>query len=333
MGDTGPCGPCTEVFYDHGSSILGGPPGSVDQDGDRYVEIWNLVFMQYERNAVGELKPLPKPSVDTGMGLERLAAVMQGVHSNYETDLFQPLIKAAAELAKVKDLTATSLRVIADHIRACSFLITDGVIPSNEGRGYVLRRIIRRAVRHGSHLGLHDPFFYKLVKPLVKEMGDAYPELVAAQIQVERFLLQEEQQFAKTLQQGLKLLDQDIAYLSDNTIPGATLFRLYDTYGFPVDLTADIARERGLQVDYPGFEKEMERQRRQSQETSRFAVDYSSQLVSDTKTDFTGYESLAEKNVVVTGIFQEGKSIAELSSHSQAIIILDRTPFYAESGE
>jgi alanyl-tRNA synthetase len=332
MGDTGPCGPCTEVFYDHGPSILGGPPGSVDQDGDRYVEIWNLVFMQYDRNHAGELKSLPKPSVDTGMGLERLAAVMQGVHSNYDTDVFIPLIKAAATLAKVQDLTAVSLRVIADHIRACSFLIADGVIPSNEGRGYVLRRIIRRAVRHGAHLGLHEPFFYKLVKPLVKDMGDAYPELVSSQSTIERFLLQEEQQFAKTLQQGLKLLDQDIANLSEKIIPGATLFRLYDTYGFPVDLTADIARERGLQVDYVGFEIEMDRQRRQSQETSRFVADYSSQITTDTKTDFTGYESLAEKNVEVTGIFQSGNAVNELAPGSEAIIVLDRTPFYAESG-
>lgn len=331
MGDTGPCGPCTEIFYDHGPAIAGGPPGSPDADGDRYIEIWNLVFMQFERFANGEMKPLPKPSVDTGMGLERLAAVMQGVHNNYDTDIFQSLIKTIAKLANVNDLTNTSLRVIADHIRSCAFLIIDGVIPSNEGRGYVLRRIIRRAIRHGNKLGLHEPFFHKLVAPLVKQMGAAYPELTKAQPQVERILLQEEQQFARTLENGLKLLEQDISKLHGKIIPGETIFRLYDTYGFPVDLTADIARERGLTIDIAGFEQEMEKQRKQSQESSQFAVDYTEHLQVDVCTDFTGYEHLAHEAKIVA-LFTQGKSVEKLTAGEEGIIVLDRTPFYAEGG-
>jgi len=331
MGDTGPCGPCTEIFYDHGAEIAGGPPGSPDADGDRYIEIWNLVFMQFERFANGEMKPLPKPSVDTGMGLERLAAVMQGVHNNYETDLFTNLIKTIAELTKVKDLTNTSLRVIADHIRSCAFLITDGVIPSNEGRGYVLRRIIRRAIRHGNKLGLHEPFFHKLVAPLAKQMGEAYPELVKAQPQVERILLQEEQQFARTLDNGLKLLEQDITKLHGKVIPGTTVFRLYDTYGFPVDLTADIARERGLTVDIAGFEQEMEKQRKQSQDASQFETDYTTHLQLNMNTDFIGYDHLAQ-DATVAAIFSKGKTVKHLQKGEEGIVILDRTPFYAEGG-
>ncbi len=331
MGDTGPCGPCTEIFYDHGHTIAGGPPGSPDADGDRYIEIWNLVFMQFERFANGEMKPLPKPSVDTGMGLERLAAVMQGVHNNYDTDLFQGIIQFIAKLAHITDLTNTSLRVIADHIRSCAFLITDGIIPSNEGRGYVLRRIIRRAIRHGHQLGLHGPFFHQLVTPLVKEMGTAYPELVKAQAHVERVLLQEEQQFARTLENGLKLLEQDIAKLHGKIIPGATVFRLYDTYGFPVDLTADIARERGLTIDFAGFEQEMEKQRKQSQDSSQFAVDYNEHLAIDVCTDFTGYEQLIQEAKIVA-LFAQGKAITQLKAGEEGMVVLDKTPFYAEGG-
>ncbi len=331
MGDTGPCGPCSEIFYDHGPAIAGGPPGSSDADGDRYIEIWNLVFMQFERFANGEMKPLPKPSVDTGMGLERLAAVMQDVHNNYDIDLFQGLIQAIAKLANITDLTTTSLRVIADHIRSCAFLITDAVIPSNEGRGYVLRRIIRRAIRHGNKLGLHEPFFFKLVAPLAKQMGAAYPELVKAQAQVERILLQEEQQFARTLDNGLKLLEQDLSKLHGKIIPGATVFRLYDTYGFPVDLTADIARERGLTIDFAGFEQEMEKQRKQSQESSQFTLDYTEHLQIDACTDFTGYEHLTHEAEVMA-LFVQAKPVQQLQAGEEGMVVLNRTPFYAESG-
>ncbi|MGZ8097197.1 MAG: alanine--tRNA ligase, partial [Methylosarcina sp.] len=273
MGDTGPCGPCSEIFYDHGESVPGGPPGSPDEEGDRYIEIWNLVFMQYDRAADGTLTPLPKPSVDTGMGLERIAAVSQGVHSNYEIDLFQALLKAAASLAGTGDLNQSSLRVIADHIRSCAFLITDGVLPSNEGRGYVLRRIIRRAIRHGYRLGIHDIFFYKLVAPLVLAMGDAYPELKNAQAQVERILKKEEERFAETLGQGMKILEACAARLEGTVIPGDTVFQLYDTYGFPVDLTADFAREHGLSVDHAGFEVAMAAQRDRARSASSFGSD------------------------------------------------------------
>ena len=272
MGDTGPCGPCTEIFYDHGESIPGGPPGTPEEDGDRYVEIWNLVFMQYDRNKNGELKPLPKPSVDTGMGLERLAAVMQGVHSNYDIDLFQHLIKAAADLTGTQDLTNNSLKVIADHIRSCAFLITDGVLPSNEGRGYVLRRIIRRAARHGHQLGTTEPFFYKLISILIDVMGDAYPELASAHAQVEKVLRQEEQRFAETLDKGMGILQAAIQQMDGDVLPGDTVFKLYDTYGFPVDLTADVAREHGLSVDMPAFENAMQGQRERARADSHFDI-------------------------------------------------------------
>lgn len=332
MGDTGPCGPCTEIFYDHGPDIAGGPPGSPDADGDRYIEIWNLVFMQYERSVDGTLTPLPKPSVDTGMGLERLAAVMQNVHNNYDTDLFQPLIIAIAKLANINDLTTTSLRVIADHIRSCAFLITDGVLPSNEGRGYVLRRIIRRAIRHGNKLGLTKPFFHQLVEPLVKQMGNAYPELAKVQTGVERILLQEEEQFARTLENGLKLLEQDIKQLHDSKIiAGATIFKLYDTYGFPVDLTADIARERGLVLDVAGFEAEMEKQRKQSQESSHFEFDYTLNLNLSEPTNFVGYEN-TRYSAHIIALFKKSEPANVIQAGDEAILILDHTPFYAEGG-
>jgi alanyl-tRNA synthetase len=331
MGDTGPCGPCTEIFYDHGPEVPGGPPGTPEEDGDRYIEIWNLVFMQYDRDNEGNLNPLPKPSVDTGMGLERLAAIMQGVHSNYEIDLFQHLIKAIAGLAGEKDLTRASLKVIADHIRSCSFLIVDGVLPSNEGRGYVLRRIIRRAARHGHKLGLNEPFFYKLVQPLVEQMGDAYPELASAQEQVERVLRLEEERFAETLEHGLKILEEDIADMQGDTIPGSTLFKLYDTYGFPVDLTADIARERNLKVDLEGFEKEMDGQRERARAASQFGAEYTEALDGDIATEFTGYDHEEDEGTVVA-LLQDGKQVEVLEAGVEGRIILDKTPFYAESG-
>jgi len=323
MGDTGPCGPCSEIFYDHGDKFAGGPPGSTDEHDDRYVEIWNLVFMQYNRDQDGKLNPLPKPSVDTGMGFERLAAVMQGVYSNYEIDLFQDLIKSIVKIIKVKDLADPALKVLADHIRACAFLIADGVIPANEGRGYVLRRIIRRAIRYGNKLGMSRPFFYKLVKPLVKIMGDAYPEILEMQYFIEKILLREEEQFAKTLQQGLKILDEDIAQLKNKIIPGEVVFKLYDTYGFPVDLTAIIAKERGLKIDEKGFEIEMQQQRIRSQSASQFHSDYDIKLPINKATEFVGYDSL-------TG---DGKVLA-LLQHDKIVngIILNRTPFFAESG-
>lgn len=331
MGDVGPCGPCTEIFYDHGANIAGGPPGSPDEDGDRYIEIWNLVFMQYDRSADGTLTPLPKPSVDTGMGLERIAAVMQGVHSNYEIDLFQKLLKAAAALAGADDLTKSSLRVIADHIRSCAFLIADGVMPSNEGRGYVLRRIIRRAIRHGYRLGIRDVFFYKLVAPLAEEMGEAYPELKAAQEQVERVLKKEEERFAETLEQGMKILEACVARMDGSVIPGDTVFQLYDTYGFPVDLTADFAREHNLTVDHAGFETAMSAQRERARSASSFGADYDQDIKLDAQTEFTGY-SLLDDQVHIIGLYKKGQPVDSLESGDEGVVILDKTPFYAESG-
>lgn len=367
MGPTGPCGPCTEIFYDHGEHIAGGPPGTADADGDRYIEIWNLVFMQYDRAPDGTLTPLPKPSVDTGMGLERISAVMQGVHNNYDTDLFQPLIKAAASIVqreslksplllengetkyeKISDLSSSplkeipldikfSLRVIADHIRSCSFLITDGVTPSNEGRGYVLRRIIRRALRHGNKLGLTQPFFYQLVQPLVDLMGDAYPELAKAKAHVEKTLRQEEEQFSTTLSQGLKLFEQVISELKDGIIPGDAVFKLYDTYGFPADLTADIARERQLTLDYDGFEAAMAKQRERSRQASQFTTEYTAvQDTTQAPTEFTGHKNLLSEKEPETGkilaIYRDGKFVDSINAGEKGSIVLDRTPFYAESG-
>ncbi|MEA3243381.1 MAG: alanine--tRNA ligase [Pseudomonadota bacterium] len=331
MGDTGPCGPCSEIFYDHGPEVPGGPPGTPEEDGDRYIEIWNLVFMQYDRDVAGELQPLPKPSVDTGMGLERLAAILQGVHSNYEIDLFQHLIKASAEVAGVRDLEDKSLRVIADHIRACAFLIVDGVIPSNEGRGYVLRRIIRRAIRHGHKLGKRESFFHKLVAPLVREMSDAYPELAKAQSQVERVLEQEEVRFAETLDHGMKILEEAIAGLQADVIPGDTVFKLYDTYGFPVDLTADIAREHSLSLDMPGFETEMEAQRARARAASSFEALNASGLEVEGSSEFTGYENLTDK-AAIAALYKGGEVVEVLRNGEEGIVLLDRTPFYAESG-
>jgi len=331
MGDTGPCGPCSEIFYDHGENVPGGPPGSPDEDGDRYIEIWNLVFMQYNRDKSGHLEPLPKPSVDTGMGLERLAAILQGVHSNYEIDLFQTLIKATAKLAGSDDLENKSLRVIADHIRACSFLVVDGVIPSNEGRGYVLRRIIRRAIRHGHKLGIRDSFFYKLVAVLTDLMGDAYPELREKQEQLSRVLLQEEERFAETLEQGMEILEQEIAALKDKVIPGNVAFKLYDTYGFPVDLTADIARERKLTLDQIGFDEAMEEQRNRARSAGSFNLDYNEQLKIDDKTEFCGYEHLFDQ-ANISHLFVDGKEVDEVAEGQEAIMVLEETPFYAESG-
>ncbi len=335
MGETGPCGPCSEIFYDHGKDIAGGPPGSPDEDGDRYIEIWNLVFMQYNRDKSGTLAALPKPSVDTGMGLERLAAILQGVHNNYDIDLFQGLIKAAAKLADTTDFEHKSLRVIADHIRACSFLIVDGVIPSNEGRGYVLRRIIRRAIRHGHKLGIRESFFYKLVIALEEQMGKAYPELTKAQAQVEKVLRQEEQRFAETLEMGMEILEAEILKLKDKVIPGNVAFKLYDTYGFPVDLTADIARERQLSLDKAGFEIAMEEQRERARSAGSFSLDYNEQLnfseQTSKQTEFCGYEHVFEQ-CKISDIFVDGKSVQEISAGQQGIIVLDQTPFYAESG-
>jgi len=334
MADTGPCGPCSEIFYDHGPDVAGGPPGSPDEDGDRYIEIWNLVFMQFDRAPDGTLSPLPAPCVDTGMGLERLAAVLQHVHSNYEIDLFQHLIKVAAELTKTPDLSNKSLRVIADHIRACSFLIVDGVLPSNEGRGYVLRRIIRRALRHGWMLGVRGDFFWKMVQPLVEEMGVAYSELAAKQSFVEEALRTEEQRFGETLEHGMRVFDE-IAAKSGTTIAGEDAFRLYDTYGFPVDLTADIARERNLSVDMAGFEQSMEQQRERARAASRFEAkgqmpaELASQLA---PTVFLGYEALASRASKVVGIVQAGKQVGQLAEGEEGLVILDQTPFYAESG-
>jgi len=332
MGDTGPCGPCSEVFYDHGAHVPGGPPGSPDEDGDRYVEIWNLVFMQYNRDAKGKLAPLPKPSVDTGMGLERISAVMQGVHSNYGIDLFRALIHAAAEAIGTDDRKSHSLNVVADHIRSAAFLVTDGVLPSNEGRGYVLRRIIRRAIRHGNKLGAREAFFYKLVAPLVREMGDAYPELAKAQSQVERVLRQEEERFAETLEQGLRILDQDIAALKGDTIPGEVIFKLYDTYGFPVDLTRDVALERNLKIDMPGFEREMEAQRERARAASSFKVVDDGSFDVKQPTVFTGYERLSDESQVLALALPDYSKVEHLRVGEVGAVVLDRTPFYAESG-
>ena len=331
MGETGPCGPCTEIFYDHGAHIPGGPPGSPDADGDRWIEIWNLVFMQFDRSPEGKLDPLPKPSVDTGMGLERTAAVMQGVHSNYEIDLFVNLIKAAAAATNTKDLSSSSLRVIADHIRACSFLIADGVYPSNEGRGYVLRRIIRRAIRHGYKLGQTQPFFYTLVGALEKEMGEAYPELGTQRAQIERVLKLEEERFAETLSQGMALLEQAIGSLKGNQIAGETVFRLYDTFGFPKDLTADIARERGLTIDEDGFERAMQVQKDQSKAASKFGVDLRSGVSVEDKTHFSGYEHLIDAGTIVA-LLRGKERVEVLRAGEEGQVVLDHTPFYAESG-
>jgi len=332
MGDTGPCGPCSEIFFDHGPGIPGGPPGSPEEEGDRFVEIWNLVFMQFEREADGTMKPLPRPSVDTGMGLERITAVMQGVHSNYDIDLFRNLIRAAGKLAGTSVLTSSSLRVIADHIRACTFLVVDGVLPSNEGRGYVLRRIIRRAIRHGYKLGIQQPFFYKLVRPLEQEMGAAYPELTRGRALAERVLKQEEERFAETLANGMVLLEAAIRNLRGaQVIDGDTVFKLYDTFGFPVDLTADVARERGLAIDQVGFEAAMEEQRRLSREGSKFAVDLRPGASLEARTLFRGYEGLSGPGRVVT-LLKEGAQVEALEQGETGEVVLDRTPFYAEAG-
>ncbi|WP_112291460.1 alanine--tRNA ligase [Rahnella sp. AN3-3W3] len=331
MGDTGPCGPCTEIFYDHGDHIWGGPPGSAEEDGDRYIEIWNLVFMQFNRQADGTMLPLPKPSVDTGMGLERITAVMQHVNSNYDIDLFQKLIAAVAEVTGATDLTNKSLRVIADHIRSCAFLIADGVIPSNENRGYVLRRIIRRAIRHGNMLGAKDTFFYKLVAPLIEVMGPAATELKEQQAMVEQLLKTEEEQFARTLERGLALLDEELSALKGDTLDGEIAFRLYDTFGFPLDLTADVCRERNLKVDEAGFEKAMEVQRRRARESSGFSADYNSMVRVDGVTQFSGYEHLQRHSKVVA-LFVEGQPVNEIQAGVNAIVVLDDTPFYGESG-
>ncbi|WP_409526611.1 alanine--tRNA ligase [Nitrincola sp. MINF-07-Sa-05] len=331
MGDTGPCGPCTEIFFDHGPEVAGGPPGSPDEDGDRYIEIWNIVFMQYNRSSDGSMTPLPKPSVDTGMGLERVSAVLQHVHSNYEIDLFQNLLKAAADVLGFQDTTHKSLRVIADHIRSGVFLVIDGVVPSNEGRGYVLRRIIRRAIRHGNKLGARDAFFHKLVAALVAEMGEAYPELVRMQAQVEQVLLKEEQQFARTLENGMSILEQAITDLEDKIIPGDTVFKLYDTYGFPVDLTADVAREHELTVDMEGFEREMEQQKARARAAGQFNVDYNAQLDLEGETRFSGYDAL-EDQATVLALFRDGQAVNELAAGEAGMVVLENTAFYAESG-
>lgn len=331
MGDTGPCGPSSEIFYDHGPEIPGGPPGSKDAEGDRYIEIWNLVFTQYNRDVKGNLTPIPHPSVDTGMGLERIAAVIQGVHNNYDIDLFQHLIHAIQALVKKKNPEITSMRVIADHIRSCAFLIADGVMPSNEGRGYVLRRIIRRAIRHGSKLGINEPFFHKLVKPLDEVMGDACPELRKASQHVTKILKQEEERFAETLGQGLKHLESAIAKMSGKQIPGTDVFKLYDTYGFPVDLTADIVRERGLTLDMEGFNQCMAEQRERARAASKFDIDLSNVPDADHFTEFSGYECL-EQECTITALYQDGRTVTEIKAGESGGVILDTTPFYAESG-
>ncbi|EAZ7612781.1 alanine--tRNA ligase [Salmonella enterica] len=331
MGDTGPCGPCTEIFYDHGDHIWGGPPGSPEADGDRYIEIWNIVFMQFNRQADGTMEPLPKPSVDTGMGLERIAAVLQHVNSNYDIDLFRTLIEAVAKVTGATDLGNKSLRVIADHIRSCAFLVADGVLPSNENRGYVLRRIIRRAVRHGNMLGAKETFFYKLVGPLIEVMGSAGEELKRQQAQVEQVLKTEEEQFARTLERGLALLDEELAKLQGDTLDGETAFRLYDTYGFPVDLTADVCRERNIKVDEAGFEAAMEEQRRRAREASGFGADYNAMIRVDSASEFKGYDHL-ELNGKVTALFVDGKAVEAINAGQEAVVVLDQTPFYAESG-
>ncbi|QTP53707.1 alanine--tRNA ligase [Billgrantia sulfidoxydans] len=332
MGDTGPCGPSSEIFFDHGPEVWGGPPGSPEEDGDRYIEIWNLVFMQFDRDAAGNLNPLPKPSIDTGMGLERVAAVLQGVHSNYEIDLFQNLLEAAARHTGHADTTTPSLRVIADHIRSCAFLIADGVLPSNEGRGYVLRRIIRRAIRHGNKLGAKGSFFHKLVGALDVEMGEAYPELREARHQIERILLKEEEQFARTLEHGMSLLEEALANLEGDVLPGETVFKLYDTYGFPYDLTADVCRERGVSLDEAGFERELEAQRERARAASQFGADYGAALELEGETAFTGYDRLEDRATVTAIVDGEGNALAALEPEQRGVVVLDRTPFYGESG-
>ncbi|MDC3393439.1 alanine--tRNA ligase [Luminiphilus sp.] len=331
MGDTGPCGPSSEIFYDHGADVPGGPPGSPDDDLDRYIEIWNLVFMQYNRDSSGELHALPAPSVDTGMGLERIAAVLQGVHNNYDIDLFKALIAAAASELEVKDLSHTSLRVVADHLRACAFLVSDGVLPSNEGRGYVLRRILRRAIRHGNKLGATEPFFAKLVPALVAEMGPAYPELVNQQATIVKALAAEELQFARTLDKGMDILEDALSSLEGGLIPGDVVFRLYDTYGFPVDLTNDIARERGLELDLDGYQAAMQEQRKRSQESGAFQVDYNNVVTVDGETEFLGYRQTTV-DATVRGLIVAGQSQQTASEGDEVTVVLDRTPFYAESG-
>jgi alanyl-tRNA synthetase len=331
MGDTGPCGPCTEIFYDHGADIWGGPPGSPEEDGDRFIEIWNNVFMQFNRTADGVMHPLPAPSVDTGMGLERISAVMQHVHANYEIDLFQSLLNASAEAIGCDNANQASLKVVADHIRSCSFLIADGVLPSNEGRGYVLRRIIRRACRHGNKLGANGAFFYKIVAALANEMGEAFPELKEQQDAIERALKLEEEQFAKTLDQGLKILEQDLEGLQGTVIPGATVFKLYDTFGFPMDLTADIARERELTIDEAGFDVEMEKQRERARAASGFGMDYNTLVKVDSATLFTGYDATSGQGTVIA-LFKDGQAVDALQGGDEGVVVLDQTPFYAESG-
>ncbi|MCJ1882991.1 alanine--tRNA ligase [Pseudomonas nitroreducens] len=331
MGDTGPCGPCTEIFFDHGADIWGGPPGSPEEDGDRYIEIWNNVFMQFNRTADGVMHALPAPSVDTGMGLERISAVLQHVHSNYEIDLFQSLLKASADAIGCANDDAPSLKVVADHIRSCGFLIADGVLPSNEGRGYVLRRIIRRACRHGNKLGAKGTFFHKIVAALVGEMGEAFPELKQQQAHIERVLKTEEEQFAKTLEQGLKILEQDLSELKGSVIPGNVVFKLYDTYGFPVDLTNDIARERSLTLDEEGFEREMEAQRERARSASAFGMDYNSLVKVDGDTRFLGYQGVSGAGQIIA-LFKDGKAVEQLNEGEEGVVVLDQTPFYAESG-
>jgi alanyl-tRNA synthetase len=331
MGDTGPCGPCSEIFFDHGENVTGGPPGTPEEDGDRYVEIWNLVFMQFDRSSDGAMTPLPKPSVDTGMGLERIAAVMQNVHSNYQVDLFANLIQATADVLGIKNDGSSSLNVIADHIRACSFLIVDGVLPGNEGRGYVLRRIIRRAIRHGKKLGTDDLFFHKLVAPLVREMGDAYPELAKAQAHVEKVLAKEETRFAETLDLGMEILEATIVDLDGKELPGNVVFKLYDTYGFPVDLTADIARERELSIDKKGFEQAMEAQRERARASSKFGVEDADALKIDSRTEFLGYAG-TEASCEVVALFKDGSAVDQLDDGDEGAVVLASTPFYAESG-
>ncbi|MFQ3236573.1 MAG: alanyl-tRNA synthetase [Paraglaciecola sp.] len=331
MGDTGPCGPCSEIFYDHGEHIWGGPPGSPEEDGDRFIEIWNLVFMQFNRQANGDMQPLPKPSIDTGMGLERISAIMQNVHSNYEIDIFQNLIKAAAQIVGTKSLEDKSLRVIADHIRSCSFLICDGVMPSNEGRGYVLRRIIRRAVRHGNKLGATDVFFYKLVAALGEQMGDAYPELIEQRSVIEKVLRGEEEQFSRTLERGMAILNEALTELDGKVVPGELVFKLYDTYGFPADLTNDVAREKGLSIDEEGFTVAMSAQRKRAQKASQFDTDYNEQLKTQQRSVFVGYEHESNRAKVVE-IFANGKVVSELQSGEEGILLLDESPFYAEAG-
>ncbi|GAB4221833.1 MAG: alanine--tRNA ligase [Francisella sp.] len=331
MGDTGPCGPCTEIFYDHGEEVAGGLPGSADQDGDRYIEIWNIVFMQYNRHADGTLTDLPKPSVDTGMGLERISAVLQNVHSNYEIDLFQALIKKAQQITNADDISSPSLKVIADHIRACAFLIADGILPANDGRGYVLRRIIRRAVRHGNKLGVNQIFLYKLVDELINQMGEAYPELMDKREIIEKTLIKEEELFLKTIENGIRIFETEIKNIQGNVVSGELAFKLYDTYGFPFDLTADMAREKGLTVDEKAFLEQMQIQKTRSKESGKFKIDYNALVKSQVKSEFRGYATLVE-DAKVLEIYQNGQLVDNITAETSAIVVLDKTPFYAESG-